>query len=741
MSARSAFPLSLLVRGICLLLVFAGIGVLLFRESDEADEGYSLKPEDLTQTSLSLHSEMPPAEGMNCRACHARIVAQWESSQHALANRLLKDSPLKPGVSRFGNVNTVIDDSLRVKQTRDDGFEFSSLPVSVIGVEPLVQALVETERGAWQVFNPAYHVHTNGWFNAFPEVRDPGEWGHWTGRAMNWNSRCAWCHMTEFKKGYDLETDSYESRWTAMGIACAQCHGNTVAHAANPDLEAAVRFDRITAQDNCISCHSRREFLTEEAFTSGDEVHDHFRIALLDQPGVYYADGQVLDENFEATSFLSSKMHDAGVTCFDCHNPHSGGLILPDQNNALCMSCHTAPGRMGAPPIQPTVHSHHEEFSAGNRCVECHMPHTEYMQSDLRRDHGFHSPDPLLTKELGIPNACSRCHTDQTVEWAITHAEKWYGEGLEPRRERTRVVAAAQAGESRQGKALLGLIASESNAVWRASLVSLLRPYLDEEGVANQLVTSLKDESELVRSMAVQGVALVPGLQGTLRSSRKDESRLVRLNALWNTLSRENVSAKEREELEGWLRVNEDDAVGLLNRAQAALRTGKPQEVPVWTERMLKRDNSAGPNLIAGQLLHAAGFPDQAKVKLERVVAIDPQNVEGWVVLGMFRGEQGDLPGAMDAFRRTVVADPEHGRAWYNLGLAQLQSGDRDAGLLSLGRAEALLEQSPDPSYAIATVYAQDGNPAKALEFLNRALERQPRHRPSLQLRMQLMSP
>jgi len=739
MSARSAFPLSLLIRGICLLGVFAGIALLLLRETEDPVEDYRLSPEDLTQVSLNLHSEMPPAEGMNCRACHARIVAQWESSQHALANRLLKDSPLQPGSVQFGSVTTDVDDSLRVRQIREDGFRFEAVPVSVIGVEPLVQAVVETERGAWQVFNPAYHTQTNGWFNAFAEVRDPGEWGHWTGRAMNWNSRCAWCHMTEFKKGYDVETDRYESSWTAMGIACAQCHGNTVAHAANPDQEAAVRFDRITAQDNCISCHARREFLTAEAFHAGEEVHDHFRIALLDQPGVYYADGQVLDENFEATSFLSSSMHDAGVTCFDCHNPHSGGLILPDQNNALCMSCHTAPGRLGAPPIQPTAHSHHEEGSAGNRCVECHMPHTEYMQSDKRRDHGFHSPDPLLTKELGIPNACSRCHTDQTVDWAVEHAEAWYGKGLAPRRERTRVVAAAQSGTPGQGKALLGLIATESNAVWRASLVSLLRPYLEEEGVANQLVSSLKDESELVRSMAVQGVAMIPGLQGTLRASRKDESRLVRLNALWNSLSQGSLSVTERKELEEWLRINEDDAIGLLNRAQAALREGKRQEVPLWTDRMLRLDDSAGPNLIAGQLLHAAGFPDQAKLKLERVVELDPVNAEGWMVLGMFRGEQGDLPGAMDAFRRTVVAQPDHGRAWYNLGLAQLQSGDRDAGLLSLKRAESLLETSADPSYAIATIYAQDGDAAQALEVLNRALQRQPRHRPSLQLRMQLM--
>jgi hypothetical protein len=36
------------------------------------------------------------------------------------------------------------------------------------------------------------------------------------------------------------------------------------------------------------------------------------------------------------------------------------------------------------------------------------------MQVDWRADHGFHSPDPLMTQELGIPNACSKCHTDES---------------------------------------------------------------------------------------------------------------------------------------------------------------------------------------------------------------------------------------------------------------------------------------------------------------------------------------
>lgn len=51
----------------------------------------------------------------------------------------------------------------------------------------------------------------------------------------------------------------------------------------------------------------------------------------------------------------------------------------------------------------------------GARCVECHMPESLYMARDPRRDHSFNSPDPLLSVELGIPNACTMCHEEKAM--------------------------------------------------------------------------------------------------------------------------------------------------------------------------------------------------------------------------------------------------------------------------------------------------------------------------------------
>ncbi len=80
--------------------------------------------------------------------------------------------------------------------------------------------------GRIQASESAYDPKLNEWFNVYGnEDRRPGEWGHWTGRGMNWNAMCAACHNTRLRKNYDAGADTYQTQMAEIAVACEACHG------------------------------------------------------------------------------------------------------------------------------------------------------------------------------------------------------------------------------------------------------------------------------------------------------------------------------------------------------------------------------------------------------------------------------------------------------------------------------------------------------------------------------------
>ena len=157
----------------------------------------------------------------------------------------------------------------------------------------------------------------------------------------------------------------------------------------------------------CAQCHARRAQIAE-GYHAGKPFLDHYVPTLLVEPA-YHADGQQRDEVYNWGSFLQSKMYRQGVTCSDCHDPHSGQLKAT--GNALCAQCH-APAKYDA-----TTHHFHAAGTPGAQCVNCHMPAANFMVIDARRDHSMRVPRPDQTVTLGVPNACNHCHDkkDATV--------------------------------------------------------------------------------------------------------------------------------------------------------------------------------------------------------------------------------------------------------------------------------------------------------------------------------------
>ncbi len=681
----------------------------------------------------------------DCRSCHEEIYRAWMASDHARAHRPIDataDADAFRPTQEFSlhgvEYHMAWDgDRPAISETHAGQTAKHYTAEFALGYKPLRQYIVPVGGGRYQAAELAFDPAKKEWFDVFgDERRELGEWGHWLGRGMNWNSMCAACHLTDFRKNYDAATDTYASTWREHGVGCAQCHGALSADHGMGERASAQRslpsspLERGIAQQTCAPCHARNEFLTGE-IKPGVAYSDHFRLTLPVETGTFYQDGQMRDEDFNYTSFLTSRMGGkAGVTCLDCHDPHSGKTRLPSDNNQLCMQCHAAPGPLNPPVIDPVAHSHHKADSAGNRCVSCHMPTTTFMQRDPRHDHGFLKPDPLLTKELGIPNACSRCHADQSTDWAIAATEKWYGPKMESRqRERARAAAAAQVGVPDAAIKLVGLMATEDVPAWRATLLLLTRNFAGDEAVAVAARSALTDPEPLVRSAAVQVLGVRPEETSRLRPMLKDASRLVRLDAEWALSSELPDGSTERRELETYLAVGADQPTGRMRIGQDLFNHGRPAEAEAPLRQALAWDpNSPGIHDTLGTVLHALDRDPEAAAEWWRAAQLQPADADASFRAALAFAGAGKLSDAELALRETVRRNPRLDRAWYNLGLLLAQTQRADAALEALKEAAAIAPAVADYPYAEATLLIQRGDRDGAITAARRALAANPQH-------------
>ena len=362
----------------------------------------------------SYASEQANAEYVGrdtCAECHAEQVKLWQGSHHDLAMQHANDETVPANFSNSKFTYAGITSTFYKKKNRfmvrtdgPDGKLHDYEIVYTFGVAPLQQYLVELDRGRLQALNIAWDTRGKQeggqrWFHLYPdeEITYTDEL-HWTRTNFSWNSMCAECHSTDLKKNYDSKTDSYKTVWSEIDVSCVACHGPSSRHitwarkakgweAFEKNKGLGVQFDerkgvqwvmnaktgsaarsipRNTEKEIevCAQCHSRRSAISDD-YSPGKPYMDHYMPRLLDD-GMYFADGQIQDEVYVYGSFLQSKMYHAGVTCSDCHEPHSNQLRA--QGNSVCLQCHAAE------KFDTEKHHHHKAVSKGSLCAECHMP-------------------------------------------------------------------------------------------------------------------------------------------------------------------------------------------------------------------------------------------------------------------------------------------------------------------------------------------------------------------------------
>ena len=431
------------VFALLVLIAIGGIGTLLYRQPPSVAK---ISPPSAVRPAAAPVSAIFVDES-GCASCHADQADAWRGSHHDLA---MQEATAATVLGNFENASFT-KDGLRARFFHRDGKYWintdgadgkrSDFEVKyTFGVAPLQQYLIALDRGRLQAFTVAWDVAGQRWFNLYPDERiDHRDPLHWTASAQNWNFMCAECHSTDVKKNFDLQTNSYQTRWQQIDVGCQACHGPASTHlsAASPSkMDFSLDFDAPDAAvqiEACARCHSRRAVISAD-YRHGERLMQTHSPALITDD-LYYPDGQIRDEAYEYGSFLQSKMHAKGVRCSDCHEPHS--LRLRREGNELCAGCHNA----GAPAARSSVdvtglrkqdynspmHHFHQSGKPGSQCVDCHALSRTYMQIDSRRDHSFRIPRPDVSVRLGTPNACNDCHSKRSPQWATDQVVKWYG--------------------------------------------------------------------------------------------------------------------------------------------------------------------------------------------------------------------------------------------------------------------------------------------------------------------------
>jgi len=633
-----------------------------------------------------------------CAACHEDEYRQWQGSHHQLAMQVADANSVQ---GDFDNRSVPHGDADARFFTKGERY-FAELPgadgtpdefeiTHTFGTYPLQQYLVDLPGGRKQALQFAWDSRDEQsggqrWYHLYADEQiAPDDPLHWTGRLFNWNYMCAECHSTNVELGYDLESDSFTTTFDEVSVGCEACHGPGSRHLSqahddafdarlglpisfkerdgvswvmNADTGIAERSEpNVTRQETeaCGRCHARRSPVAAD-YEYGVALADTHMPSLL-EAGLYHADGRIQDEVYVYGSFLQSKMYAAGVTCSDCHEPHSGQLRAGPEPNDTCATCHL-PARFAT--------AEHSPEQVGE-CVACHMQTETYMGVDDRRDHSFRLPDT---------------DTDPNHYGAVIAAGR----------------------ELRAVDSLLrGVANPDYPGIARATMLTLL-PELGETSDRSLLQQQLDAPDPLVRIGALRALRQQPPELRLETGSQllRDPVRSVRVEAALTyaeyrdllPLDDNRAFGNAADEYRQSLSNAASSPQAALGLAEFETRLGNTTTASELYKHALKIGPNVGSvNHAYGLSLVRSGQTSEALAFFERAVENDPQSSEFVYVYGVALNSLGQPAEAVAVLEDARVRFPDN----YDIGWA-LATMYRDRGEIAsaLTVADQLREQYPE---------------------------------------------
>lgn len=724
----------------------------------------------------------------SCAQCHAAESEKWQGSQHAHAMQHATDATMLGDFNNAkftynGIVSTFFrrDGKFFVNTDGADG-KLADFEIGyTFGLYPLQQYLVAFPDGRMQALPIAWDARPKEqggarWYHLYPDDHITStDQLHWTGLNQNWNWMCADCHSTKLDRNYEPANNTYATKWSEINVACEACHGPGSKHVAwakkgsesisglkahpsskadhpeidsdplfadrglvvalderkgvtwlpNPETGNAIRSVPLTSKRElgvCAQCHSRRAPFAAGMDHDGRFFETHDVSLLTDH--LYFADGQQRDEVYDIGSFLQSKMHAQGVTCTDCHDPHSGTLRAP--GNAVCAQCH-APAKYDA-----KAHTLHASGSAGAQCAACHMPTRNYMVIDARHDHSMRVPRPDLSDKLDTPNACTGCHKDRKPAWAAAAIEHAFG----PVRKGFQTFGAAlhdaNAGAPAAATELTKLVRDPQQAgIVRATAAAELGPYLNSATLP-AIEAALADADPMVRGAALDtllGAPLVERMRLGV-ALIDDPSRIVRIKAarVLAVAQYEGMAPQMQARFDKVFAEYVASQSANADRPDAHLNLGLfyvERRDPSRSEAEYRAAIALQPDFIPAyvnlaDLYRSYGREADAEAVLTTALQKAPGNADLSHALGLLRVREGKVAEALPLLAEATRANPDNARYAYVYGIALHDSGQEKQGIAVLEKALKRFPSNPELLGALAGYARDSGDKARADAYAKR---------------------
>ena len=632
-----------------------------------------------------------------CVDCHARRVAEFQTTRHFLACRPAQADTMPPGFAPGRGTFATRDPALRFEMGQV-GTDFIQTVIRTTATgEKRTSARIDLAYGSGGTADEMYFTwHDDrlrelsiGWLHPQKQwgivTYDPNGKGDLSREAT---TRCLECHNTWFDHVAGTP-NQYRRENFLLGVGCERCHGpgreHVAFHRAHPEAESAEKIvhpghlSRERGLDVCAQCHSNSVKHRGPAFSyrPGEPLEAFFRTTVSKYPENDHVANQVKYLR-QSKCFRKSDT----LTCITCHNPHRPSD--PATVQRACLKCHQPADCTEQDRLPVAVRGH---------CVNCHMPariwmnvhfHTQddqYVPPIRRHEHRI-AVDPIAKQEelrawyQQQSDAPSRRESDRLTRLLVDH---WLAEA-DRRKNQHRFLAGIGA--------LREALRLDPAPAPRARLRELVAI---QAGIDADLVAALHQIDEQRFPEAVETLTRILRIKPDLAVAHG------KLGTAYEILGQHERAV---EHLQAVARYDPDDPYGYM---------------------------------MLGWLAYLQGRAEDAVATYRRADEIEPYSAQIHYHLGLALLKLGRLPEALACLRRVPVMYPKHAGGCQALSQALRQAGQGLEALRFARRAARLTQyQNPDILLTLAESYADTGRFREAADCAAQALAAAKRRNPKL---------